>query len=774
MTLKSSLSKLDSAPRVGADGISLPSLTVKIIKRHFWLMVLAAIGFLLNMPVAVALVWSNLPRGEVIAARIESYAEDMQTLFNIGSICIIIAGAVLAAFTLFRYLHNRRQVDFYHSLPIRREKMFAANMLAGLLVFLLPYLVAHALALPLLAGSGMLTYFDMGQSLAAIGMHIFLYMIMFALATLAMLLSGNMGGAIKILLSTYALCPILAGMSVLLGNTFLTDYAEGGMWELLLLRLSVIERYAMMFPDGYQVNVYWQDIVFGAIILIAALAAGLWLYKKRNSECAGATLAFAKQKAIFKYPYVVLAGVLGAVVMYLAGDRSLIWLAFGLAFFTIFTAQALEIAINRDFRAYKRCLRGAVASLVVVGAIVGAYGLDVCGYEKWQPTPDKVTEIYLNSYQLPGFESSGFLYNLRRDEVDVDNYYNINPCTGYYYYNNTLTITDPEAIAILIEIMQSEPVGYGEYYQDEWDSYYDYTDRTNGRVGFMMKNGTYKMRWMSYGGVHTNLELYKKLYEVEEVRGYQGGNLDIPEKYTIRLDDLCDYTTAYENNYYAVRDYSNETARKLWETYRAEYAALSSEEILTGVPLGVLSLQICEGYRTEQQNGNNWEEWDSAWYHSVKVYPEMTETIKMLRGLYGSEVLGNQLGKLNVVEIYEYTPVDAELKANIAAGTTDVIPIDMSGSADYIGNATYAVEDGYSYSTTTVTTSQVSEDIDLVAKQVDVSRAAEIIANTVAADQLSAVAYYDPWRRTGCLTYYEFTFQLEDGISIHQTRYMLP
>lgn len=774
MTLKSSLSKLDSAPRVGADGISPASLTVKVVKRHFWLMVLAAIGFLLNMPVLVALVWSNMP-SDIVGERIETYAEDVQTLFNIGSVCIIIVGAVLAAFTLFRYLHNRRQVDFYHSLPIRREKMFAANMLAGLLVFLLPYLVAHALALPLLAGSGMLGYINMGQYLLAIGMHIFVYMIMFALATLAMLLSGNMGGAVKILFSTYALCPILAGMSLLLGGMFLTDYADMGMWEMLLMRLSVVERYCTMFPEGYQVNVYWQDIVFGAAILIGALAAGLWLYKKRNSECAGATLAFAKQKGIFKYPYVVLAGVLGAVVMYAAGDRSLIWLAFGLVFFTIFTAQALEIAINRDFRAYKRCLSGALASLVVVGAIVGAYGLDVFGYEKWQPQADKVTKIYLNAYQVPGIEGGSFANAMRSASVDTDDYYNINPCESYFYFNNTLEVTDPQAIAILLEIMQTEPMGYGDYYQDEWDGYYDYTERTHAIVGFKMSNGTYKMRWMTYGGLNANLELYKKLYAIDEMRGYLDGNVEIGDEYAIRLGTLSDYTAAYDYNCYTVREYDTATARKLWDTYRAEFAKMTAEDILTKVPLGELSLQVCEGYEVIQENGENWEEWERSWFHSLKIYPEMTETIKMIRGLYGSEVLGNQLNKLRVTEIMEYTPKNMDLQGHAVSDEPDVIQIDVESGVDYSGTITVE-ENGYGiiYPDTMVTTGMVSQAIDLVAKQVDVSRAAEIIANTVTDNQLNGTGYYDPWRCTGCLKYYEFTFVTEDGINVHQIRYELP
>lgn len=91
MTLKNCLSKSG-----GEDGISLANLTLKVIKRHIWLLVLAAIGFLLNMPVAVALVWSNISGNDYIYSYLDGYAQDMCYVFNVGSAMIISVGAVLS------------------------------------------------------------------------------------------------------------------------------------------------------------------------------------------------------------------------------------------------------------------------------------------------------------------------------------------------------------------------------------------------------------------------------------------------------------------------------------------------------------------------------------------------------------------------------------------------------------------------------------------------------------------------------------------------------
>lgn len=778
MTLKSFLSDKTEgyAPKVGPDGITLPSLTCKVIKRHIWLLVLAAIGFALNMPVMVALIWSNLsPKSRYLSG----YANDVQELFNAGSAAIIAVGAVLAAFTLFRYLHNRNQVDFYHSLPIKREKFFAANVLAGLLIFLLPYLAAHVLALPLLAGSGILAYMDFGQYLLGIGLIIFAYMIMFALACVAMLLSGSLGGAMKVLFFTYAMGPILAGMVTMLGSIFLTDFVEMDSITLFFLRLSMIERLAVLVTGGLPLTVCWQDWVFGGAILLGALAVGLELYKRRDSECAGATLAFGWQKPFFKYPYVVIAGIFGGAMMYVAGDISLTWLTFGWLFFTVFAAQAMEIFIQRDFRAIKRNLRGAVASLVVAGVVLGAYGLDVFGYEKWRPDTDTVAEIYIKSYDLAGYPSSGsFTWQQSRDHGNSEDYYSINPYR-YYGYKYALTVTESDAVAALVDILNTEPVYYGTYYTDENDNaYYDYTDSNYTRVCFKMKNGTYKLRYMRYGGLLSNYDAYLALYDTPEVRAQMTGAIEIPEDLTMQFESLTDYVAV--NSYCDYQPTSVVSAEKMadfWNVYRGEFAKLTAEQLIKDVPLGLLNLQVYENFRRVPQDGTYYEDWDNSWWIAAEIYPEMTATIQLVHKYFGDEVFTKATYGGQLVSIVKYTPKQSELQV----ASSDALPLGKDEPEYYAGY--YGSMDDETRPVAYVTNAQVTtSDVDLkmvendyyTGTPVDLSQAAQIVANTVTQGQLGRVDYYDAWRYTNCLTYYEFKYLVEDGYYVAQIRYVLP
>lgn len=43
---------------------------------------------------------------------------------------------------IFSYLNNRRALDVFHALPVKRETQFTGNVLAGLFLLFVPYLAA--------------------------------------------------------------------------------------------------------------------------------------------------------------------------------------------------------------------------------------------------------------------------------------------------------------------------------------------------------------------------------------------------------------------------------------------------------------------------------------------------------------------------------------------------------------------------------------------------------------------------------------------------------
>lgn len=71
--------------------------------------------------------------------------------------------AVVMTCVMLRYLKDKVAVDFYHSLPIGRRRLYLTRMLAGYLMVLVPLILMTAVSTAILAANGAMnqTVFDM-------------------------------------------------------------------------------------------------------------------------------------------------------------------------------------------------------------------------------------------------------------------------------------------------------------------------------------------------------------------------------------------------------------------------------------------------------------------------------------------------------------------------------------------------------------------------------------------------------------------------------------
>lgn len=96
--------------------------------------------------------------------------------------------AILCAMAVWSYLYNPRSVGMMHSLPIRREGLFLTNLLSGLAMMAIPYLVAGGLGTLLFACCG---GFDAWGTLVTVLAVIAQSVTFFGLATFCAFLTGN-------------------------------------------------------------------------------------------------------------------------------------------------------------------------------------------------------------------------------------------------------------------------------------------------------------------------------------------------------------------------------------------------------------------------------------------------------------------------------------------------------------------------------------------------------------------------------------------------------
>ena len=171
------------------------------VKTRSWLFILMTVGSAALLPFGLQMRLSTLEYDmlPVLQEDMEWFRQAKeQVLLDVlgyGNSMVYfgcIVAAVISAVTGFAYLQSRRQVDFYHSLPLRRERLFLIRYLGGFLMTAVPYLLCAAAALLGVGGAhGALCRETAAAAAGAAGFYILLFLLFYTLAVLAVLLTGR-------------------------------------------------------------------------------------------------------------------------------------------------------------------------------------------------------------------------------------------------------------------------------------------------------------------------------------------------------------------------------------------------------------------------------------------------------------------------------------------------------------------------------------------------------------------------------------------------------
>ena len=338
---------------------------------------------------------------------------------------VSIAYAILCAMAVWSYLYNARSVGMMHSLPIRREGLFLTNLLSGLAMMAIPYLVAGGLGTLLFACCG---GFDAWGTLATILAVIGQSVTFFGLATFCAFLTGNIF-ALPVL---YFLLNFLAPLGDWLCNLFARGFLFGFTADYsgtvdflcpmvyLTQRLYVNSEYETVRDSALEYQNRLTSVTLENAWLIAAYAAaGLvflalayLLYRRRESERAGDVVAVRVFRPVFRFGVAALSALLGGRLLY-----ALLWESFQvgdtftpvpMAIFLIVAGligyYAASMLLAKSLRVFRGSAVGALCLVAACVAFCAGMRYDLFGIERRIPDQNEITqlEIYLarNTYYL--------------------------------------------------------------------------------------------------------------------------------------------------------------------------------------------------------------------------------------------------------------------------------------------------------------------------------------------------------------------------------------
>lgn len=333
--------------------------------------------------------------------------------------------AILCAMAVWSYLYNARSVGMMHSLPIRREGLFLTNLLSGLAMMAIPYLVAGGLGTLLFACCG---GFDAWGTLATILAVIGQSVTFFGLATFCAFLTGNIF-ALPVL---YFLLNFLAPLGDWLCNLFARGFLFGFTADYsgtvdflcpmvyLTQRLYVNSEYETVRDSALEYQNRLTSVTLENAWLIAAYAAaGLvflalayLLYRRRESERAGDVVAVRVFRPVFRFGVAALSALLGGRLLYAllwesfqAGDTfTPVPLAICLMVAGLIGYYAASMLLAKSLRVFRGSAVGALCLVAACVAFCAGMRYDLFGIERRIPDQNEITqlEIYLarNTYYL--------------------------------------------------------------------------------------------------------------------------------------------------------------------------------------------------------------------------------------------------------------------------------------------------------------------------------------------------------------------------------------
>lgn len=268
---------------------------------------------------------------------VPTVADASYYLLQIGAYGGLVMGAVFGIFfamAMFAYLTNPRATQGFHSMPVRRETLYATNYLTGLVCMVSALVLAFALAGITAACFGALDLTALGTALLAAVLSVLFF---YSFAVLCMMFTGQILAAPVF----YGTLNFLAvGMEYLV-RTFAGNFLYGysgysapetfaflsPAWELVcVLDVSNVARVDRILSDGtYQVIRGGEYMLSGLGVLgiyaavgIVLAVLGLLVYRRRASEATGSIVTVAWARPIFKYGVAVCAAFsLGQLIYFL-------------------------------------------------------------------------------------------------------------------------------------------------------------------------------------------------------------------------------------------------------------------------------------------------------------------------------------------------------------------------------------------------------------------------------------------------------------------------
>lgn len=552
------------------------------------------IAFFLNVQSYATKYYTSLSDREYILERVR----DM-TLPGYGVAFLVGFIGIFLAFDFFRYLHSKKQVDFYDSLPTRRKEWFAIRILGACLIFFIPFILNLTFEMVILS---VFHYFKaefLINTLWNLACMSLIFLAVMLTGVLAMIMTGHPIVALFGFGVFSAYAPILLQfLFPAYASQYFDTYVSSDSTLQFLNYVSPIGAAVELIDNPtnnirsyighWSPKVHYADFIAILILIVFVGVLAYTLFLKRPSESAGRAMAFTKCNTAIRILLVIpLTLYVGLYLSQVTTIAEEFWMVFGFIIGTILLHGIIESIFQFDIHGLWSHKKQMIYCFIVSIAFALVFWLDLFGYDKYIPKLEQLESIV----------------------IDFDGYYDLSDVDGI-----TGDYLDDAYQLVKTLIPQSEL------------SKVDEADRESIHVEYRFKNGFYHKRYY-FVDMSENAELFDKIYASREYKD------DICMLYT---DDwsAINQLTLTDGHVEVALHLTDEERDLLFETYIAEYTPFTYSQ--KNGSYSVAFLRIDDEY-------------------PCYIYPEFAQTIALLNKYVENDESIKHFGTVSESPLDKYT-----------------------------------------------------------------------------------------------------------------------
>ncbi|MCH5258376.1 MAG: hypothetical protein J1F18_01425 [Lachnospiraceae bacterium] len=427
-------------------------------KRRIWVWIVSVLGQLTVYPAFVMIYLSRI-RTWYAQGIYRTYEEYHDVMYRVAAEALGFRHAMVSAVGLsfiigiqgFAYLHDKRKVDLYHSVPVEKNRRFLVVYLNGIFIYLVSTVFSVLLGIVIAAAQNAVNDLVLSEVGLAFIWNLLFFLVVYHTVILAVMLTGNrlitvcMAGAL--LLYEPILYELNTYMQYAYFETVSRTYVSPAP------KFSAVYDY---FSEAFDLSdSVWTKGVGGLaevvlpycgkwlILAVVILAAAWFCYRKRPSESAGKAIAFVKTEPFLKVILAVPFSIGVGIIIYDASNGSNSLTVASMLIGGVIACAAAEVIYDFDIKSLiKHPLSGGVAIVGIV-VIFLIYKNDLLGYDKYVPREGQVESVAMC---LDYYEGTFW-------KEDFSSY------TMADYHKDHMFITDVEAVLALASKSQQEAVG---------------------------------------------------------------------------------------------------------------------------------------------------------------------------------------------------------------------------------------------------------------------------------------------------------------------------